>query len=154
MVAPVTAPRVYLDSNVFIAAYESRGARSDHAWWILDAIEANEFMAVSSELTLAEVLVRPLQEGDAELADRYREILVGEDNFSVPQVSRDVLIEAAMLRSFARSLKLPDAIHVATARLHSCRFIVSDDRRLPVAPGVTVVPLGPHALDVMRGNSP
>ena len=51
MVASVSATRIYLDANVFIAAYESRGARSDHAWWILDAIEANEFLSVTSELT-------------------------------------------------------------------------------------------------------
>ena len=36
------APRVYLDSNVFIAAFEHAGARSDHAWWIFHAIEQGE----------------------------------------------------------------------------------------------------------------
>lgn len=153
MGASVSAPRIYLDANVFIAAYESRGARSDHAWWILDAVETNEFLSVTSELTLAEILVRPLQDGDKELAGLYRDILSSDDGLEVPVVDRNVLIEAAMLRSFSRSLKLPDAIHVATARQRDCRFIVSDDRRLPVAPGLTVVQLGPHALDVMRASA-
>jgi predicted nucleic acid-binding protein len=148
----VSATRVYLDANVFIAAYESRGARSDHAWWMLDAIEANEFLAVTSELTLAEVLVRPLQDGDKELAGLYRDIVSSDVGLEVAVVDRNVLIEAAMLRSFSRSLKLPDAIHVATARLRDCPFIVSDDRRLPVAPGLTVVQLGPYALDVLRAQ--
>jgi predicted nucleic acid-binding protein len=152
MVASVNATRIYLDANVFIAAYESRGARSDHAWWILDAIEANEFLGVTSELTLAEVLVRPLQDGDKELAGLYHAIVSAGDGLEVAAVDRNVLIEAAMLRSFSPSLKLPDAIHVASARLRECRFIVSDDRRLPVAPGLTVVKLGPHALDVMRAQ--
>jgi hypothetical protein len=49
-------------------------------------------------------------------------------------------------------LEAADAIHVATERLRDCRFIIGDDRRLPVAPGPTVVQLGPHALDVMRAQ--
>jgi predicted nucleic acid-binding protein len=153
VVASVTAPRIYLDTNVFIAAYETRGARSDHAWWILDAVEANEFLAVTSELTLAEVLVGPLQDGDEELAGHYHDIVSSDDGLDVAPVDRNVLIEAAMLRSFSRTLKLPDAIHVATARLRGCSFVVSDDRRLPSMPGTTIVQLGPHALDVMRAQT-
>jgi predicted nucleic acid-binding protein len=151
MVASVTETRIYLDTNVFIAAYETRGARSDHAWWILSAIEAMEFRAVTSELTLAEVLVRPFRDGDDDLASHYREIFTSEAEFDVLAVERKVLIEAAMLRSVTQSLKLPDAIHVATARLAGCHFMVSDDRRLPIAPGVSVVQLGPHSLELMRG---
>lgn len=142
--------RIYLDANVFISAYETRGARSDHAWWVLKAIEAEEFTAVTSELTLAEVLVGPFNDGDKELADHYRDIFTSEAGFMVLPVERSVLVEAALLRSMTRSLKLPDAIHVATARLHNCPFIVSDDRRLPAAPGVSLVQLGPQSLDLMR----
>ena len=145
--------RIYLDANVFIAAYETGGSRSDHAWWILQAIEAKEFHAVTSELTLAEVLIGPFREGDNELASHYRDIFTSENGFEVATVERNVLIEAAMLRSMTRSLKLPDAIHVATARLKGCMFMVSDDRRIPLAPGVSVVQLGPHSLDMMRGGA-
>jgi predicted nucleic acid-binding protein len=152
MVASVSENRIYLDTNVFIAAYETRGARSDHAWWILRAIEADEFAAVTSELTLAEILVGPIRDGDDELAGHYNDILAAGDGLEVAAVDRRVLVEAAMLRSMSRSLKLPDAIHVATGRLRDCRFIVSDDRRLPIAPGMSIVQLGPYALDVMRAQ--
>lgn len=152
MGAPVTATRIYLDTNVFISAYEARGAPSDHAWWLLDAVEAGEFLAVTSELTLAEVLVRPLADGDHELAGQYHDIIKADKELEVAAVARSILIEAAMLRSLTRSLKLPDAIHVATARLNACRFIVSDDKRLSTAPGLPIVQLGPHALDLIRGQ--
>ena len=142
--------RIYLDANVFIAAYENVGARSDHAWWILTAIEDGEFLGITSELTLAEILVRPLEEQDQDLVRRYQDIISPGDGLEVSGVSRQVLIEAAMLRTIRRSLKLPDAIHVASARLTDCSHIVSDDRRLPSAPGIEVVRLGPHALDVIR----
>jgi predicted nucleic acid-binding protein len=150
MGAPVTGTRIYLDTNVFISAYETHGAPSDHAWWLLDAVESGEFLAVTSELTLAEILVRPLADGDHELAGHYHDIIKPDKELEVAAVARNILVEAAMLRSLTRSLKLPDAIHVATARLNSCQFIVSDDRRLSSAPGLSVVPLGPHAVDFIR----
>jgi predicted nucleic acid-binding protein len=148
----VTAPRVYLDSNVLITAYETESARSDHAWWILEAIEAREFLAVTSELTLAEILVGIFRKGNRSLADHYQAIVTSGSELEVVPVNRNVLVEAAALRAMTRSLKLPDAIHVATARMRTCQFIISDDRRLPIAPGLQVVQLGPQALDVMRAQ--
>lgn len=146
----MTRPRVYLDANVFIAAYETQGARSDHAWWLLDAIEDGELLGVTSELTLAEILVRPFEEEDRDLVQSYQDIISSADCLEVPAVTRQVLLEAAMLRSMRRSLRLPDAIHVASARLNSCGYIVSDDRRLPFAPGLELVQLGPHVLSTIR----
>jgi predicted nucleic acid-binding protein len=147
-------PRIYLDANVFIYAYETRGARSDDAWRLLDAVENKELIAVTSELTLAEVLVGPIHDGDDALAGQYHEIFSSEDDFVVAAVERRVLIEAAVLRSLRRSLKLPDAIHVATARLHDCKFVVSDDRRLQAPPpGLSLVQLGPGSLDVIRNEA-
>lgn len=150
MVPSVTTPRIYLDANVFIAAYESQGARSDHAWWLLEAIEDGQAFGVTSELTLAEVLVRPIQHEDHELARNYDEVIRSTEGFEVPTVTREVLREAASLRSLRQSLRLPDAIHVASARLTNCSHIVSDDRRLPFAPGVELVQLGPHSLSQIR----
>ena len=144
--------RVYLDANVFIYAFETIGARSDHAWWLLEAIEDNELLGVTSELTLAELLVGPMQTGDDELAKGYQSMIAPGESFEVAPVSRNILIEAAMLRSTTRSLKLPDAIHVASARIAGCQFIVGNDRRLPVAPGVQMVQLGPHSLDIIRSE--
>lgn len=142
--------RIYLDANVFIAAYENKHARGDHAWRILAAIEAGEFLGVTSELTLAEILVKPIELGNYELAHRYQNIISSGAGFDVPTVDRSILIEAASLRAVQHSLRLPDAIHVATARLNACSHIVSDDRRLPYAPGLALVRLAADALDAIR----
>ena len=144
--------RIYLEANVFIAAYEAKGARSDHAWWILEAIEDGRFVAMTSELTLAGVLVVPIQEGDDDLVGSYQRVIATGDSFEVAVVDRNVLKETATLRAMRRSLRLPDAIHAATARLTGCQYIVSDDRRLPFAPGVQIEQLGPRAVDAMRAG--
>ena len=146
----MSGQRIYLDTNVFIAAYEGNRTRGDHAWQILAAIDDGEFTGVTSELTLAEVLVKPLEEGDYDRAQRYQEIICSGTGFDVPSIDRSVLIEAATLRAVRKSLRLPDAIHVATARLNECSHIVSDDRRMPYGPGLGIVPLGPATLKTIR----
>lgn len=140
-------PRVYLDTNVFVAAFEHVGAHSDHAWWILEAIERQKIAGATSELTLAEVLVNPLEEGNGELAASYEKIIMASPGFEVSSISRDILVGAANLRAGRKAIRLPDAIHIATAQSLSCQFFVSDDRRLPLPEGLKLMAVNPFTLD-------
>jgi predicted nucleic acid-binding protein len=139
--------RVYLDANVFVAAFEHIGAHSDHAWWIIRAIESGEIAAGTSEITLAEVLVKPFEVGATDLADGYERMIVSGSNFEVLPVRRDILVGAAALRVRRTSTRLPDAVHIATAQALSCRFFISDDRRLPMPDGIRMLTVNPFTLD-------
>lgn len=145
-------PKVYVDTNVFIAAYESVGARSDHAFWIFWAIESGEIHGVTSEITLAELLPAPLANRDDELVEAYKQMLAEGPNMKVLPASRDILVDTAVLRAARPGLKLPDAIHCATALQSACTAIVTDDRRMPNDLGVRVVRFGPHVLDDVHGR--
>jgi predicted nucleic acid-binding protein len=142
-----TLPRVYFDSNVFITAFESEGARSDHAWWLLDAVETGRVHGVTSELTLAEVLVKPLEMNDDGLAEAYRSMISGTAVLDVKPVDRETLVEAAWIRSRRKAVRLPDAIHLASARRLDCVFFVSGDMRLDMPEGIVQLPLNPFTLD-------
>ena len=146
-------PRVYLDVNVFIAAFEHGGAHSDHAWWAIRAVEAGEIEAATSELTLAELLVKPLQQGQTALAEGYDKMLMTGEHFAVFPVHRGILVEAANLRARRESVRLPDAIHIATAQTSSCRFFVSGDRRLLMPDGLELLSVSPFTLDDIRGTA-
>lgn len=140
-------PRLYLDTNVFIAAFEGVDGRSDAARGLLGMLDALPSLhAVTSLLTLAELLVRPLRDRDQELAELYRTILTGTDRFTVTNVTRDVLEAAADLRAQYGLLKLPDAIHVATAKLTACEGVVSADARLRLPPGMALIDLDAAAI--------
>jgi predicted nucleic acid-binding protein len=147
-------PRVYLDANVFIAAFEHVGAHSDHAWWIIRAIETGKVMAGTSEITLAEILVKPLERGDTDLADGYEKMIVPGPHFEVLPVRRDILRNAAVLRARRASVRLPDAIHIASAETLTCRFFVSDDRRLPLPEGMRKLAVDPFTLDDVLTTRP
>lgn len=146
-------PRVYLDANVFVTAFESVGAHSDHAWWIMHAIEEGQIAGATSELTLAEILVKPVEFGATALAEGYEEMIAPAPNFDVLSVERGILIEAARLRAERSSLRLPDAIHIASARKLSCGFFVSDDRRLPLPEPMTLLGITPFTLDDILGKT-
>ena len=52
-------------------------------------------------------------------------------------ITRDVLIEAAAIRATTR-MKLPDAIHVATAVTCGCSALLTNDERLRATAGIPV----------------
>jgi predicted nucleic acid-binding protein len=147
MGSAVNQPRVYLDANVFITAMETPGAHSDHAWWIIRSVEEGNITGVTSEITLAEVLVKPMQMGNAELVAAYQQMIMPGARFDVLPVRRDVLVSAAGLRARRTSVRLPDAIHIASALSSSCRFMVTDDRQLHSVEEVRILGVTPFTLD-------
>jgi predicted nucleic acid-binding protein len=124
-----TSSATYLDTNVLIYAFEGRSVFAEAVRGIASAIDEGTRSFLTSELTLAELLVDPLRKGDPARARVYRQYLRTRPHFEVVPVSRAVLVEAARLRG-ATSLKLPDAMHVATALVHGCGAFLTNDARI------------------------
>lgn len=121
----------YLDTNIFINAFEARDPVLQRALDGLFAdIDTGITRACTSLITRVEVLVRPLREGQTGLVRTYREVLSGAFDIVVLPVAVDIIDCAAQLRAARRGLRLPDAIHLATAMLCSCRYFVTSDKRL------------------------
>ena len=147
-------PRIYFDSNVFIAAFENAGARSDHAWWLLDAVEEGEIVGATSEITLAEVLVKPFESGASDLASAYEGMLVPGASFEVLPVRRDILVAAAEIRAKRPAVRLPDAVHIASAQALNCAIVVSGDRRLRMPESMKLLDMTPFTLDdILKGQA-
>jgi predicted nucleic acid-binding protein len=99
-------------------------------------------MAVTSELTLAEVLPR----ASAPRRRNYLDLLIWSRIFDLRPVSRDILIETAKYREAAGMPKLPDAIHVVTAISAGCKTILSADLRLKLPDGYSAILPDPENL--------
>ena len=141
---------LYLDTNAFVSAFEVTDLRADSLLSVFAAIEAREFRALTSEMTLAELLPKPLSLGQTSLVDFYTDLLSERGPVEVAPVTRTVLLAAATLRGRYSPLKLPDAVHLSTALQERCAAILSNDRRLPVQDKLAVIPLSPHTLDDLR----
>lgn len=117
---------VYLDANCFIYSVE----RIDPYQVVLDplwqALSKRQFTVITSELTLLEVLVKPLKVGNSALVTSLRTILRQSSDVQMVPITQDVLEEAANLRA-TLSLKTPDALHAATALSHGCALFVTND---------------------------
>jgi predicted nucleic acid-binding protein len=132
--------RIYFDTRVYIDYAERRSLAAAKIGQIFSAFLQQDKRIVTSELTLAEALVHPLraalETGDDRLRDLYRAMLQADSKVTdIQPVSRDVLEFAAFIRAkldfLARlKIKLPDAIHLATALLSGCDTLVSNDRQL------------------------
>lgn len=119
--------KIYLDTNVIIYAVEGFADLAGNIQALLRALDEAEIVAVTSELTLAEVLVKPLRDQNQIVQQAYQTFLTPTPVLQPVPISRNILEEAARLRATKR-LKLPDAIHLATANLNGCdSFLTNDD---------------------------
>jgi len=132
---------IYLDANVLIYAKETDGNSGMLARrWLLQA-DRGRMRAVTSGLTVVEVLPYPIAANDDVILSGYRRLLGGFPNFSVVPVTTAILYRAAELRAELGG-DTPDAIHVATALAAGCGGLVTNDDRIKLPPD-----LARHALD-------
>ena len=129
--ADLPSGKVYLDTNVFIYAVEAVPEYAVAVEALFGRIDDRSVVAVTSELTLGEVLAKPFEAGRYDIVAVYEEMLTPSPWLSVVPVERTILIQAARLQS-QLVLRLPDAIHVATAAIAGCSAVLSNDRRLRV----------------------
>ena len=106
-------------------AHETRGGSA-----IGDALFEGHSLAMSASV-LAEILVGPSRSGAAAV-EVVRNMAVTLPIEVVP-ISDDIAVVAADLRGRHRSLKLPDALVIATADVAGADWLVTTDRHWPAA---------------------
>jgi predicted nucleic acid-binding protein len=143
---------IYLDANVMFLAFERPRDEGAFIWPVLDAIEAGDFAAKTSQVTLAELLPRPLMLGQTDLAAQYENLFRSRSIFEALPITLEILSEAAHIRAQRVSIPLPDAIHLATARLARCAAFLPADKRLMSFDALAMVPLGPTCLADLRSR--
>ena len=120
---------IYLDANIVIYAMEESSGYPDLMRKLIESIDSGQIKAMTSELTLAEVLAKPIELRHPEHLEKYERFFAPSSALVLHPVSRDVLMLSARLRADFR-LKLLDAIHVATAQLSECKYFLTEDERL------------------------
>ena len=120
--------RVYLDTNVFIALVEDEDETRVSLLSELICKQPMDEPPVfcTSEVTLAETLVKPLRLQRETVVQRYEGTILPSYWLEVVPVARDVLYFAAVIRSQFK-LKLPDAIHLSSAYASGCTHFLTRD---------------------------
>ena len=92
---------------------------------------------VTSAITLLEVLVVPFRVGNHAVANRYEALLTRGRGMRLIDVTQQQLRAAAYLRSTTR-VKMPDALQLVAAIGAGCQTFLTNDRRLPLVPGLEI----------------
>jgi uncharacterized protein len=120
---------VYLDTNVIIYAIEAGNPWTATLRALFQEIDRQIVQAFTSELTLAEVLTKPMALGAQDLVEKYDRLLAPGSSIAVVPIDRSILRTAADLRG-RLGVKLMDAIHLGTAKSCGCQSFLTHDSSL------------------------
>jgi predicted nucleic acid-binding protein len=138
--APPAGSAVYIDTNSIIYSVERLEPYAGLLIPIWDGARAGTFKLLTSKLSLLETLVGPIKSGDLPLEESYRRLLRRTSDLRLVNVTVPVLECAARLRA-QTTLKMPDAIHAASALVNRCALFITNDRDFRCVPGLSVVVL-------------
>ena len=128
---------IYIDTNCFIYLLEDHPLFGERACHLFTALENDQFRAITSVLTLMEIMAGPLKLGDKELAAEYAHLLETFPGLTLHAMDRDSAHYAATFR--ASGIRAPDTIHLATALHHRVNYFITADQRLSKVQSVNVL---------------
>lgn len=148
---------LYLDTMVFISAIEglANDPAAECARQVLRLVAHRKLSAVTSELTLAEVLSFRSAEFGAEdrklIRSTYETLLIDSGYVALLPVLRDHMFVAADLAtSLSAKVRLPDRLHLAAALSANATYFMSLDRRLTPPAPLQKLGLDEAALTMLR----
>lgn len=120
--------KVYFDTNPLIYALSGHPKYLTVMTQLFHGIHQKNFIGFSSELGLAELLVKPIRENDQSQVQTIYALFDGHF-LQLLSHHRQCFEIAADIRAKYR-LKMPDAIHVATAIYHHIDVLVTADNEI------------------------
>jgi predicted nucleic acid-binding protein len=118
--------RIALDTSVFIYALEEHPRYADLADEVLKWVERPGHSAVTSTITITEILTKPYGTVEEQDVSYTYDLLTGYPNLTWVPVDLEVAHIAARLRAEYR-LKTADALQVATAFHSGATALVTND---------------------------
>lgn len=126
---PTQHQRIGLDTNVFIYFLEGHPRYGAWCATLFDLIERDQNPAVTSTVTLLELLVQPYRDQKDDLAQKIFALTSTYPKIEWVPLTMNLADRAAELRAHYR-LSTPDAIQVATAISHQAARFYGNDRGL------------------------
>lgn len=118
---------VYLDTSVFIYFVERHPRYYKICEPVFEDIESGHIKALTSTLTLLEILVQPYKQKRDDLVLRFYSLLTTYPNISWIDLTLRVSDLAARFRA-EYGLKTPDAIQAASAILYGATGVICNDK--------------------------
>jgi predicted nucleic acid-binding protein len=137
---PSGTTKIALDTNLFIYVFEQHPEFGEKAKAILEDIENGFISAVASSVSLTEILVKPIREGNLTLEKQYKLLFSHFPNLYILPIDNVVAERAAYLRG-KYNIRTPDALIVATALVANADLFITNDQRLEIVKEIQCVSL-------------
>src|SRR3989339_191613 len=119
----------FLDTPCFIYIVENNKQYKKVIQNVFDEISVGKITAISSIITLSEILVQPIKNNDKILINIYIELVNQLPNFSLISPNYGTAIQAAKIRA-QLDINLPDAYQLALATENNCKYFLTNDKGL------------------------
>lgn len=133
--------KIGLDTNLFIYAFEQNKNYGEKAKTILNEIKDGNIKAISSIITLTEILTKPLHERNEVLKKQYKLLLTHFPNLTIVPIDAEIAERAAYLR-VKYGLKTADALILSSAIQSSATLFITNDQRLTQVTEISTLSIG------------
>ncbi len=118
--------RIALDTSIFIYHLEPNPKYLAYTDAIFSWLERSESKAITSTITMTELLVLPYREGDEQRANDFYGLLSTYPNLDWIAPNLEIAEIAARIRALHR-LRTPDALQAATAAHSQATGLITND---------------------------
>ena len=118
--------KIALDTSVFIYELEANARYLPLTDLIFSWLEGPDSKAVTSTITMTELLVQPYRDSDEQRVDEFYSLLTTYPNLSWIAPNLEIADVAARLRAL-HLLRTPDALHAATAEHSGATGLITND---------------------------
>lgn len=129
---------IFLDSSCFIYLLEKHPKYFEIIKPIFSMMSIDKAFAVTSIITVTEVLTKPFGNKNDDLVEHYLEAFSEIPNLEIVDPNYKIAVEAAKIRS-EHNLNLPDAYQLAMAVESKCKTFLTNDKGLKRFKGLDVV---------------
>lgn len=139
-----TAPVIY-----FIEAHHQFGPLVRQ---VIELMNENRIQAVTSVLNLSEVLPKPVETGNDELAEKFKTYLKNGPNLTLLPITEIIGESGGVLRGKYPHLKTIDAVQIATALDAEADAFLTNDKRLSGIKEIKIIVLKDYLVDTSISN--
>jgi predicted nucleic acid-binding protein len=138
LVDELRGSRICIDTAPFIYFIEKDAEYLNIVRPIFAEIDAGNIEAITSTITLLEVLVHPFKTKNESLAEKYREILLHAEGLTTFEIFHEVSELSSKLRA-KYSIRTPDAIQLAVGIIYAADTFLTNDSDLKKVKDIRVL---------------
>jgi predicted nucleic acid-binding protein len=129
LIDELSGQRVCIDTAPFIYFIEKHPKYLNLLHSLFIEVDAGNIDAITSTVTLLEVLVLPIKTNNLVLVEKYRDILLYSKGLTTFEILHEISELSAKLRA-KYTIKTPDAIQIATGILYGANQFLTNDPSL------------------------